>query len=257
VSTGERPGDRSTRWLTSPAFGDLAATEKLVVLVPVGSLEPHGPHLSLETDTEISLGAAERAAARLEQRGLAVRIAPAVPYGVTDCAAGFPGAVSVPAAALTAYLGAVVDGFLAAGAAHVCLVNNHLEPAHDSAVRAALDGRDRARVSVACPLTRRWARTLSAEFKSGACHAGRYETSLALARDPRLVDEASRATLPQVPVSLSDKLRAGISDFAAMGLDRAYAGAPAEATAAEGDELFERLADMVVGEVVDALGLAG
>jgi creatinine amidohydrolase len=248
--------DRSTRFLTSPGFGELAATGSLVVLLPVGSLEPHGPHLSLETDTEISLGAAGRAAERLEQRGLPARVAPAVPYGVTECARAFPGAVSVPAAALTAYLGAVVDGFLAAGAAHVCLVNNHLEPAHDAAVRAALDGRDRARVSVACPLTRRWARTLSDEFKSGACHAGRYETSLALARDPRLCDDAARAGLPEVPVSLSDRLRAGVTDFAAMGLDRAYAGAPAQATPAEGDDLFDRLADMIVGEVLDALGAA-
>jgi creatinine amidohydrolase len=178
-----------------------------------------------------------------------------VPYGVTECAGAFPGAVSVPAAALTAYLSAVVDGFLAAGAAHVCLVNNHLEPAHDRAVRAAIEGKDR-RVSVACPLTRRWARTLSDEFKSGACHAGRYETSLALARDPLLCDEQERAQLPEVPVSLSDKLRAGISDFAAMGLDRAYAGAPAQASAAEGEEMFERLADMVVGEVLGGLDAA-
>jgi creatinine amidohydrolase len=249
--------DRALRWLTSPGFGELAAGGLLVVLVPVGSVEPHGPHLSLETDIEISLGAAERAAPRLEQRGLAARVAPPVPYGVTECARAFPGAVSVPAAALSAYLGAVVDGFLAAGAAHVCLVNNHLEPAHDRAVRAALDGRDPARASVACPLTRRWARTLSDEFKSGACHAGRYETSLALARDVRLVDEAARAGLPEVPVSLSDALRAGVSDFAAMGLDRAYAGAPAAATAAEGDALYDRLADMVIGEVLDALGRAG
>jgi creatinine amidohydrolase len=244
---------RSTRALTSPAFGELARRGALVVLVPVGSVEPHGPHLSLETDIEISVGAAERAAARLEQHGLVACLAPAVPYGVTDCARAFPGAVSVPAAALTAYLSAVVDGFLAAGAAHVCLVNNHLEPAHDRAVRDAIDGKDAVRVSIACPLTRRWARTLSDEFKSGACHAGRYETSLALARDPLLCDEAARAQLPEVPVSLSDKLRAGISDFAAMGLDRAYAGAPAQATAAEGEELFERLADMVVGEVLGAL----
>ena len=248
------PDPRALRWLTSPAFGDLARTGALVVLVPVGSVEPHGPHLSLETDTEISLGAAELAAARLEERGLVARIAPAVPYGVTECARGFPGAVSVPAAVLTAYLGAVVDGFLAAGAAHVCLVNNHLEPDQDRAVRAVLDGRDPARASVACPLVRRWARTLSDEFKSGACHAGRYETSLVLARDPRLCDESARAELPAVAVSLSDKLRAGVTDFREMGLDRAYAGAPAEATGAEGEEQFRRLADMVVGEVEAALG---
>ncbi len=200
-------GKHSLRWLTSPAFGELAATGQLVVLLPVGSVEPHGPHLSLETDTEISLGAAERAAERLEERGLSARIAPAVPYGVTECARDFPGAVSIPAAALTAYLGAVVDGFLAGGAAHVCIVNNHLEPDQDAAVRAVLDGRDGARVSVACPLIRRWARTLSAEFKSGACHAGRYETSLVLARDAGLVDEAARAAS-----STSDGSRARTSD---------------------------------------------
>jgi creatinine amidohydrolase len=45
-----------------------------------------------------------------------------------------------------------------------------------------------------------------------------------------------------------------VTDFRAMGLDRAYAGAPAAATAGEGEELYRRLADMVVGEVVDALG---
>ena len=244
------------RELTSPALAERAAAGNLVVLLPVGSVEPHGPHLSLVTDTEISLGAAERAAVELRGHALEVAIAPPVAYGVTDCAAGFPGAVSIPAPVLTAYLGAVVDGFLASGAAHVCLVNNHLEPAHDAAVRGVQTGRPPARVSVACPLTRTWARTLSDEFKSGACHAGRYETSLVLARDPALVDETARAALPEVPISLSDQLRAGVTTFSAMGLDRAYAGAPAAATAREGEELFERLAAMVVGEVLAALSRA-
>jgi creatinine amidohydrolase len=244
---------RAVRDLTSPRLGELAATGRLVVLVPCGSVEPHGPHLSLVTDTEISLGAAERAAELLAGRGFEPAIAPAVGYGVTDCAAGFPGVVSIPPAVLSGYLAAVVDGFLTAGAAHVCLVNNHLEPAHDQAVRAVLVGRDRAQVSVACPLTRRWARTLSPEFKSGACHAGRYETSLALARDPALSDEGARAGLPEVPISLSDQLSAGVSEFRAMGMDRAYAGAPAAATGEEGRELYERLAEMIVGEVTGAL----
>jgi creatinine amidohydrolase len=244
------------RELTSPGFAERAGAGNLVLLLPVGSVEPHGPHLSLVTDTEISLGAAERAAVRLRGFNLEVAIAPPVAYGVTDCAAGFAGAVSIPPGVLTAYLAAVVDGFLAAGAAHVCLVNNHLEPEHDRAVRAVLAGRPPARVSVACPLTRRWARTLSDEFKSGACHAGRYETALVLARDPTLVDESARANLPEVAVSLSDQLRAGVTTFLEMGLARAYAGAPAEATAAEGNELFDRLADMIIGEVTAALAIA-
>jgi creatinine amidohydrolase len=230
----------------------LAAGRPVVALVPVGSVEPHGPHLSLLTDVVISQGACERAATLLDERGVAALIAPPVAYGVTDCAAGFPGAVSVPAAALTAYLRAIVDGFLAGGFAHVCLVNDHLEPAHDRAVRDAIAGLGPA-ASVACPLTRRWARTLSDEFKSGACHAGRYETSLVLGHRPELVDEPARAALPAVPISLSDQLAKGVDTFAGMGMDRAYAGDPAAATADEGHQLYERLAEMIVGEVSEAL----
>lgn len=242
--------------LTTEAFGALVDDERaFVVLLPVGSVEPHGPHLGLVTDTAISRGAAERAAAMLEQADLIARVGPAVSYGVTDCAAGFRGAVSVSADALTGYLRAVVDGYRATGVDHVCLINNHLEPGHDAAVRAAIDGVEPGAASVACPLARRWARTLSAEFKSGQCHAGRYETSIVMVAAPELVDDAARAALPEVPISLSDKLRAGIDTFAAMGMNRAYAGAPAEASAAEGEQQLELLATMVATEVLEALAL--
>jgi creatinine amidohydrolase len=225
-----------------------------VALLPVGSVEPHGPHLPLCTDTLISEAVAARAATLLEELrpGQPILLAPSVPYGVTDYAAGFAGALSIPAAALTAYLGAVVDALLVAGLAHVCLINNHLEPAHDAAVRAVATAARGRRVSIACPLTRRWARTLSPEFKSGACHAGQYETSILLAAAPALVSEA-RAQLPAVPISLSKEIAAGRTTFTAMGLSSAYAGTPADATAAEGAELIGLLARMVMTEVLEAL----
>jgi creatinine amidohydrolase len=251
-----RPSHDLARHTTVSFAALLAAGRPVVALVPVGSVEPHGPHLSLLTDVVISQGACARAIALLGARGLAVVIAPPVAYGVTDCATGFAGAVSVPPAVLTAYLRAILDGLRAAGCAHVCLVNNHLEPAHDAAVRAAIADLGNA-ASVACPLTRRWARTLSPEFKSGACHAGQYETSIVLAVEAALVDDAARAGLPPVPISLSERLTAGIDTFAAMGMDRAYAGDPAAATAVEGDVLLDRLAAMIDGEIAASLGLAG
>jgi creatinine amidohydrolase len=241
---------------TTESFAALVAAGPVVALVPVGSVEPHGPHLTLIADVVISEGACARAAALLAGRGIAAVIAPAVAYGVTDCAAGFAGAASVPAGVLTSYLRAVIDGLRAAGCAHVCLVNNHLEPAHDAAVRAAVQGLAAASASVACPLSRRWARTLSDEFKRGACHAGRYETSIVLAAAPALVDDAARAALPEVPISLSEQLKAGVGTFAQMGMVRGYAGDPAAATAAEGDDLLGRLGEMVAAEVIEALGLA-
>lgn len=231
----------------------IAGSATPVALLPVGSTEPHGPHLPLATDTVISLAACGRAAEILEGQRISAVVAPSVPYGVTNCAAGFPGAVSVSSAALTGFLKGVIEGLTASGFVHVCLVNNHLEPEHDAAVRESLSGFDGRTVSIASPLTRRWARTLSEEFKSGECHAGRYETSIVMSADASLVDETIRTGLAAVPVSLSEQLRNGVTDFRSMGLENAYAGAPADASAEHGREQVERLAEMIAGEVSESL----
>jgi len=231
--------------LTTDEVRSLVTGARAVALVPVGSVEPHGPHLPLGTDTVIGEEACARAAASLAARGVNAVVAPSVPYGVTDCAAGFAGAVTMPAAALTAFLAAVATGLRATGFAHVCLVNNHLEAAHDAAVRAAAAA---SGASVACPLTRRWARTLSDEFKRGDCHAGRYETSLALAADVEL-DDAYRALAP-LDVTL---VGADGKTFQELGMARAYTGAPADATREEGEALYEKLVTMIVTEVEEAL----
>lgn len=246
--------DYSLGRVTTKQFAQAAAAEApLVILLPVGSVEPHGPHLGLLTDTIISQASADLAALRLTREGMTVYIAPAVPYGVTDYAAGFKGAISIPSAVLAGYLEAVVRGFVDNGADHVCMVNNHLEPAHYQAILAAAQRFATGQCSVACPLARRWARTLSDEFKRGECHAGRYETALMLAAEPQTVDREIQARLPEVPVSLSDSIKAGLQRFTEMGMDSAYAGAPALATEAEGRELLERLATMIVAEVSESL----
>jgi creatinine amidohydrolase len=221
------------------------------LLLPVGSVEPHGPHLPLETDTRISEEAAERAAQLLIEQGITAYVAPSVPYGVTDFAAGFAGAIGVPATVLTGFLESIVGRFLADGWSHVCIVNNHLEPAHDAAVRLAIAGFAAGRASVACPLTRRWGRTLSDEFKRGNCHAGQYETSLVLAAGGHVHDGFT--SLPEIDVSLSDGIKAGNTTFASMGLARAYTGSPASASAAEGEALYAKLAHMIVTEVTEGL----
>ncbi|HMY19447.1 MAG TPA: creatininase family protein [Polyangium sp.] len=232
----------------------LAKPSPLVVLVPVGSVEPHGPHLPLRTDTIIGESAAYRAAEKLETKGVDVLVGPSIPYGVTRFAEGFAGAVSVTESALAAFLRAVVMGYVEAGFAHVCLINNHLEPAHDAAVRKSIEDVPPGLASVASPLTRRHARTLSAEFKSGACHAGRYETSLVLAADPHVVDMDRAAGLAKLDWSLSTGIREGKTNFLAIGMTEAYTGAPAEASAEEGRDLTDKLADMIVIEVEEGLG---
>jgi creatinine amidohydrolase len=236
--------------LTWQELEALCGTGRAVALVPVGSVEPHGPHLPLGTDTMISATCAARAIAPLAQLGIDAVVAPSVPYGVTDFARGFAGAIGVPAEALTALLRGVAERLLETGFVHVCFVNNHLEPEHDCAVRAVKTFFPERAISVACPLTRRWARTLSEEFRRGDCHAGRYETSLVLAAGEPVRDPSA---LEPLGFRLSEAIRAGITTFRAIGMSRAYTGDPASATREEGEELYTKLVTMVVTEITEAL----
>ena len=96
-------------------------------------------------------------------------------------------------------------------------------------------------------LTRRAsAQRLTDEFRSGSCHAGRYETSLVLADRPELVHTDRMQALDEHHVDMPAAIRAGQTDFVAMGMVEAYCGAPAEASAEEGRETFETLTDMLV-----------
>lgn len=243
--------------MTTEAIGAVLASGMTCALLPVGSVEPHGPHLPLATDSFISEGACEAAVPLLRARGVTTFVAPTLPYGVTDFAKGFAGALSVDGPVLTAMLVSIVRALRGQGFSHVCIVNNHLEPAQDAAVRAVLAAFPEGTASVACPLQRRHARTLSDEFKRGECHAGEYETSLVLAIRPDLVpSHDTLKALPGVPVSLSTGIREGKSTFVEMGMARAYAGTPATASKEEGSAMLGRLADMIVTEVVDALGAA-
>ena len=240
--------------LTTEQFAQFIESNKpVVILLPVGVLEPHGPHLPLITDTVISHHAAIRAANILEQNQVIPLIAPPVHYGVTECASAFKGAISISSETLTSYLREVIHAFLKNGVAHVCLINNHLEPVQFTAINNSIKEIETGKASVACPLTKRWGRTLSDEFKRGECHAGEYETSIMMSATPAMVDDDKRLELPEVPISLSKKINAGIIDFAEMGLTKSYAGAPAKATEDHGREMLDKLAEMIATEVLEAL----
>ncbi len=222
-------------WLARAASGALA-------LLPVGAIEAHGPHLPLATDVIIARGLARRAAPALDERGVACALAPAIVYSVTEYAHGFAGSVGVSAESARAHVAEVCRGLVATGFAHVCLVNAHLEPAHVASLRAAAD--DAGAAFPDCT-EKRFARTLTDEFKRGACHAGSYETSLILAERAAEVRESRHALLP-LPIDLAKAMKGGVRTFVEAGAPDAYFGDPAAATAAEGEWIYARLVEMVV-----------
>jgi creatinine amidohydrolase len=246
--------------LTTEELAKALGEDGVVALLPIGSTEPHGPHLPLATDALLSDEACRRAAFALREKGRPAFVAPSIAYGVTRYAKDFRGAVGVTPATLTALVADVTRALLDDGFAHVVLVNNHLEPEHVHAIEAALGlvsgERGPECVSFANQLGKRWGKTLTDEFKRGDCHGGRYETSLVLATRPELVRGELARELPAVTVSLSREIKlAGGRDvrFAAIGMNRAYTGAPAEATRDEGDDTYDKLVTMIVTEVEEHL----
>jgi creatinine amidohydrolase len=230
--------------LSSPALEALRE-RRPVALWPVGAVEPHGPHAPLGTDTLISVGMCERAAARLGDPPAVVL--PALAFGVTRYGAAFAGAIGITEATLRAVVLDVASSVEQQGFRGLVIVNNHFEPEQVATLRAAAADAGALYLDL---VRRRNAQRLTDEFRRGSCHAGRYETSLVLADAPRLVDSVV-ADLPANEVDMPAAMAAGRTDFLAMGMDRAYCGAPAEASAEEGRATFEILTDMLV-ELVEA-----
>ena len=235
---------------TWPEAGELFAPDAVAIL-PVGSTEPHGPHLPLDTDVTIALAQARAAAKQLAERNVKALVLPALPYGLTHFTAGFPGTVTLQPGTLWAVLEDIVTSLEEQGLERIVLSNGHLEPAHVEILRGVLldhaqRGKGKAQVVFPDNTRRRWAQTLGAEFTSGDCHAGRYESSLVLAADGASVRVEELAALPPVSIGLIEKMRAGARSFREAGADRAYCGDPAGASAEEGRELIERLAEMIV-----------
>jgi creatinine amidohydrolase len=245
--------------MTVRYLGELTWTEaraardrSTIVLVPIGSTEAHGPHLPLATDAFLSEELARRSAAALEQAGDEVLIAPTLCYALTDYAGEFTGTISVAADTAARLVSDICCSLLSQGFARICLVNSHLEPAHVTSLRDACKRvTERTGRTVAFPdqTERRWARTLTEEYKRGACHAGSYETSLLLGVRPDLVRDEVRLKLPPLPIDLAKAMQNGVRTFGEAGASQAYFGDPASATRAEGDDIYARLAHMVVTTV--------
>ncbi len=231
-------------WLATATYEDVAALDRrrAVAIVPLGATEAHGPHLPLSTDVIIVEAMARAGAERLSQQGATVVVLPTMALTPAPFAAAFAGTLSVRAATLVALLEDVADGLAAQGFTRIVVVSAHLDPEHLGAVRDAVETIRADGLRVAFPdLSRKpWSQRLGEEFQTGACHAGRFETSIVLAERPDLVRDIRTELLPN-PASLSVAIRAGQTSFAEAGGPRAYFGWPADATAAEGRTLIDAL----------------
>lgn len=209
--------------LGSRTWTSLEEASDLVLLVPVGSCEQHGPHLPLDTDTRIAVALAQAAAD--VTGGL---VAPAVGIGASGEHQSFPGTLSIGTDALAGVLLEVGRSALPPDGsgpfAHVVFVNGHGGNA-DAATAAVAHLRAESRSVIA------W----SPRVPAGDAHAGQTETSLMLHIDAAAVGPerpaGHRGPLGDVAETLR---RAGVGAVSANGV----LGDARDATAGQGGELF-------------------
>lgn len=104
------------------------------MILPVGALEAHGPHLPLGADQL----QAERTALELAEKVDAL-VAPTVAYGSAPGARRFPGTVSLSIAELEAHVEGVLSELGRGGVRRVLVLSGHAERGHMGALREAAD----------------------------------------------------------------------------------------------------------------------
>lgn len=245
------------KYLAEMTFAELRDMgEDAVVILPVGAIEAHGPHLPLQTDVIIARAMAAAGARALTASGFAdVVVAPPLQWTSAGFAAGFAGTLSLSPATVTAILVDAALGLHRAGFAHIVLANSHLDPAHTASLHEGVRlAREQHGVVVTFPdITRKpWALRLTEEFRSGACHAGQFETSIVMAERPDLVRESIRLGLDPNPVSLSRAIKEGKKTFEDAGGPFAYFGFPRGASEEEGRDSIATLGAILADALVAA-----
>lgn len=99
-------------------------TDGAVAILPMGSLETHGPALPMG-DYLIAEEIAARIAVAAEVAGTDALVAPAIPFGGEDFFAGVAGGISLSVGTLTAVIEEMADAFIRIGKRRILIVNGH------------------------------------------------------------------------------------------------------------------------------------
>jgi len=165
-----------------------AACENRVVLLPVGAIEQHGPHLPVDVDNRIVTWLCDEAA---RQRPDLVMSVPPIHYGFNEHNMGFPGTVSVEVEHFVHYVTDVCHSFVRQGHERVVLVNGHGSNAMPcSLVAREVVNRSDTALAAAInhwSLSRELARKIRETAIGGMAHACEYETSWYLFLQPEAV----------------------------------------------------------------------
>lgn len=220
------------------------AADNAVVILPIASIEQHGPHLPVMTDTRLGEEIARRAA-ELAYAQRPTIWTPVVWSGLSEHHMAYGGTLTLSHATFRALIADLVESITRAGFRDILISNSHggniiamqqildeLSPKVSATLVAA---------TYVMEVGARYADVL--EDQASVMHAGEAETSMMMACTPDLVDASDLASHNVEAGSGPDFLKAGASGYRWRPLPHVtpngVIGKPEKATREKGEKLLE------------------
>jgi creatinine amidohydrolase len=178
-----------------------AAKEGKVVIIPCGSVEEHGTHLPLCTDSlqaeYIALGVARKAGCL---------VAPPLRYGLCNSTRNFPGTITITFDSLRNIMVDILEDFVRNGFKRLLVLTGHAGGSHMTAIKLAgktvvtnhMNENDRPRIMVCSDYD--FAFDLRGkDFDDRDSHAGTIETSRVMAIRSDLIKGNGIQNFPNLP----------------------------------------------------------
>jgi len=178
------------------------------IVFPFGTIEEHGRHLPLNTDSLIIQEALKLAAKKKK-----FFLAPVVPYGVCTTTKDHPGTISISPGTLRKLSFDLVTEAYKKGLRNFLLISGHGGSLHMSAMKETaevlVEKLDDIKIAVLSPYDVLWKELSEVSETPNDSHAGELETSIMLHLSPQSVKGRSPEEFPNIPRPLivKDKMR--------------------------------------------------
>ncbi|MCC7307325.1 MAG: creatininase family protein [Acidobacteria bacterium] len=234
-------------------FRDAVPSKVNTVILPTGTLEPHGV-INNGADITAPFGMAKTIARRVN-----AMIAPTLPYGITGSMEAYPGAFQINEAAYRPFVKQILEGLAKNGFKNIIILNGHGggQTAVLQSVAAEVAGERKVRTLVI-----NWWSFASDETKAvfgeDGGHAGWNETAFIQALDPTLVHAEKYKPELATPYPTAGTWSA-VPFPSSIGLYQKGQGYP-KFDQAKADEYYKKVTDKVanfVNEVIAKWNLAG
>jgi creatinine amidohydrolase len=236
------------------------AAEDATILFPAGSIEQHGPHLPVETDSRLVYEVASRAAARVADR-VNLLVTPPLYFGYSTHHRTFPGTMTLGGATYTRVLVELCESLIRNGFRRIFILNGHggnSDPI-SMAIRELRDTHDGVMLGTAAywSIAARALGQVRESPSGGMSHACELEASLMWHLRPELVKPdrfRKRIAVWQHPLLKDDLLESGQVKLALHFPDvtpTGFQGDPSLATREKGAQFLELIVAEVAGLLED------